>query len=323
MRKIAVLIMLLAATVFSSCSKSGNNDILGRWVIVEVQDKVQTGNYFQQRIREQSVKANFPIGSAIEFMKKGLAHANGISIEYDFPEKGKLRMHSANGAPDTMVDYVIDGDRMQWDYGDVVVTFEREGSGGLNGSSGKDAGDGNRAENPDDGGSAASLEVLPPNYRSLASEVFAKVQGTWVGHAFDDRQRVELTIHNMRPPVGVGFKDSDMQNATLVESRITATVALKPNGDIPADESFTPADAVMEITGYLFLYRMSGDDDYTVWVEVNDEKKWIKKDERAELGVDLDQFSLSFGVKAGQPEGPGEGTIHPWNEALTGMTRVE
>ena len=322
MKKIAVLILLLAATVIAACSKSGNNEILGRWVIVEVRDKVQTSNYFQQRIREQSVKVNFPIGSAIEFMKKGLAHANGISIEYDFPEKGKLRMRTGNGAPDTMVDYVINGDRMEWDYGEVIVTFAREGGAGRKGSSDKDAGDGNQAENPDGGGSAEFYEPLPDDYKKLAAEVFAKLPGTWVGYAFDNRQRIEVTIPDLNLSGAVGALGDYMDGRFIPQiaiTDITATVSLKPNGDIPADESFTPADAVLEIKGNLSLYRKSGDDDYTAQVFLSDERNWIKKDERAEL----DRFSLDFEVKAGQPEGPGEGTVYPWKEALTGMTKVE
>lgn len=190
--------------------------------------------------------------------------------------------------------------------------------------------DGNPPENPDGGGWDDVYEQLPADYETLASELFAKLSGTWVGFAFDNRQRIEVTIPEqdfsgriaaLGDMAGVNFIPR------IVNTDITVTVSLKPNGNIPADESFAPMDAVLEIKAIPRLYRKSGDDDYTVRVvTISAEKNWIKKDKSVDRDPfpfdDLDHFSFEFEVKAGQPEGPGEGILYPWNEALTGMTKV-
>jgi len=315
LRKIAVMVVLLAASVIAACSDSGNDEILGRWVIVEAQDKVQTNNYFQQRIREQSVRTNFPFGSAIEFMKKGLAHANGISIEYDFPEKGKLRMRTGNG-PDTMVDYTIDGDRMQWDYGDVIVTFEREG--GRSARTDEPVADdgGNRGE-VSGGGPSGSYEPLPDDYYGVAMEAFRKIPGTWTGYAFNGSQKIELTIHEVDESKGVSAV-GDGHGLKRAFTHVPATVKLAANENARADDLHTPADAVFETTAKILLVKKTGDDDFTTIVETLNDKKWTRKDER----VDLEDFALSFEVRADAPEGPVDGTILPGGDALTGMTKV-
>lgn|GEM_PF-779026 len=339
-RKIAALAALLIAAVTAACSDSGNSEILGRWVITDVQDKVYTDNYFQQRIREQAVSANFPKGAVIEFMKKGLAHANGISIEYDFPERGKLRMRTGDGAPDTMVDYVINGDRMEWDYGDVIVTFERdsggsgqksepvEGAGGqtdetigdAGGQTGEPAGDGGdtRGESADGGGTAQTYEPLPADYRTLALDAFVQMQGTWRGYTDNERQQIEITIHELNLNDGMGV-DGDGQNLLTALKNFVATVTLSANGNVPADDNYKPADAVFVTTGNLYFFRKSGDDDYTVKVMTSTWKDWKKRDNNA----DLEKFSLSFEVPAGRPNGPAEGIINPGGGTLTGMTKVQ
>lgn len=315
MKKIAVAVVLLVASVIAACSKSGNDKIVGRWVIVEVQDKVQTNNYFQQRIREHSVSVNFPIGSTIEFMKKGLAHANGISIEYDFPEKGKLRMRAGNG-PDTMVDYVIDGDRMQWDYGEVIVTFEREGGRSARTDESVADEDGKRGEVSAGGGSSGPYEPLPDNYYELALEAFSKMPGTWTGYAFNESQKIELTIHELESTGVTGGGQG--QGITSAHKSVPATIKLAANENARADDSRIPADAVIETRVVLFFVKKTGDDDFTIIVQSMADKNSIKGDDRA----DLEDFALTFEVKADKPEGPVDGKILSGGDALTGMTKV-
>lgn len=127
MKKIGVTLLLtLFIVIAAACSNSLNSKIVGSWHITDVEDKKTQTTYFTEKIREHRLNRHFPKGTVIEFMKDGLVQAAGQRTNYDFPAKGKLRLISedVNGDEFT-VDLTIEEDQMVWDYGDVVVTFER------------------------------------------------------------------------------------------------------------------------------------------------------------------------------------------------------
>lgn len=130
MRKISALfIVAMLVIVSAACSGSSNPDIVGRWAIVEVDDSAMSSQPIPENIRKRALSTLYPKGAIVEFMDNGLAHAfsSGNSTEYDFPDKGKLRLKNGNGpGVDLMVGLSIKGDRMEWDFGEFVVIFERQ-----------------------------------------------------------------------------------------------------------------------------------------------------------------------------------------------------